>query len=280
MTIFTCLEGSAIDQISFNETIKNGRMHKSENGSYEYFDIEPNTNININTITFSVEIKEHSEDKIRVNGTDLEVYYSKDKKWRAATSKLIGQAMTAKSFLSDQIKTNPYRVASFIYLPNVKKVDLAPKIAGRDLSRSILYADSTFRDLIRLYIATECAYRKGRYLSIGQKDITGHRVRQRVEHYYNNFKPGKLEQEKLELMAKKYIDERYTKWNREIGKKLVAFWGKAGTGKTLKLLRTANDLLVQNYDTTLILTFNRALARDLERLLKLHHIQEGHRGQI
>ena len=280
VTAFSCREGSPIGKISFNELLTERGFFKDENGDHTACDISAGTNIYIETIFFSIEIKEHSEEGVRAKGTELEVYYSKEKRWRSATSKLIPQAVTAKSFLADQLDIRPFRVVSLIYLPNVTKKQLAPKISSRDLANCILYADSDFRDLIRLYILRENAFKTRSGFSIGQRDIGGHKLRTKADNFYKELRPGKLEQEKLEILGRTFFDKQKKVWTAELGKKLIAFTGRAGTGKTLKLLRTANDLLQNNLDCTLILTFNRALARDLERLLKLQQIEEGHRGQV
>jgi len=280
VTAFTCLEGSPVGRVSFNEAFKERGYYKDAKGERIVCDINAGVDIYVDTIFFSVEIKEHSEEGVRVKGTELEVYYSREKKWRPATSKLIPQAVTAKSFLTDQLKIRPYRVASLIYLPNITKKQLAPKISNRDLASCILYADSDFRDLIRLYILRENAFKTRSGFSIGQRDITGHKLKTNADNFFKELRPGRLEQEKLEILGRTFIDKRKTQWSKYLGERLIAFTGRAGTGKTLKLLRTANDLLQNNLDYTLILTFNRALARDLERLLKLQHIEEGHRGQV
>ncbi len=97
-----------------------------------------------------------------------------------------------------------------------------------------------------------------------------------LEKYYKNFVPGYLEQEKLELIAKKLVDKN-KQWVGQLQKKLIAFTGVAGTGKTLKLIRTSNDLLNDYMDPVLFLTFNQALARDLERLMQLQRLATGGR---
>lgn len=69
-----------------------------------------------------------------------------------------------------------------------------------------------------------------------------------------------LEKETLELIRKKFVDRKKILWSGKLGIELIAITGRAGTGKTLMVLRTAIDLLEERFDRTLILTFNRALA--------------------
>jgi hypothetical protein len=53
-------------------------------------------------------------------------------------------------------------------------------------------------------------------------------------------------------------------------KKTVIIRGRAGTGKTLKLLRIAYGLVVEQEARCLLLTYNHALVSDIKRLLAFH----------
>jgi len=283
LVMFSCIEGSPLKSIKLDKIIKDGACRKDDKGVKEYLDIPANTPIEIRPLFLAVEVKEHSPEGVRKNGNDLEVYYSKEDKWVPASSKLIGQAATAKSFLKDQLKIQPiYNVHHFIYLANVNKKDL--DLSGTDLHKVILFADSSYRDLIYQAILQNDIYfslpRRKYILGENSASLTAHRLNEAADNFYSQVRASPLEQETLELIGAKFVDSKKKQWSGKLGINLIAFTGRAGTGKTLKLLRTANDLLEERYDRTLILTFNRALARGLERLLKLQHLSEGLRNCV
>jgi hypothetical protein len=61
-------------------------------------------------------------------------------------------------------------------------------------------------------------------------------------------------------------DQLYAK---SIGEKLVLIRGRAGTGKTIKLVHIAYDLCAHRGERVLILTYNRMLVSDLQRMVAL-----------
>jgi hypothetical protein len=58
-----------------------------------------------------------------------------------------------------------------------------------------------------------------------------------------------------------------------IGKKLVVVRGRAGTGKTIKLIHIAYALCRRQEQRCLILTFNKALCSDIQRTIVLAKMQ-------
>lgn len=84
---------------------------------------------------------------------------------------------------------------------------------------------------------------------------------------------GNLTREKVELITKKIIlrDQKYA---QAIGEKLVVIRGRAGTGKTIKLLRIAYDLYARCGQRCLILTYNNALVSDIRRLIALARVPD------
>jgi hypothetical protein len=58
-------------------------------------------------------------------------------------------------------------------------------------------------------------------------------------------------------------------WAAELGRKQISLRGRGGTGKTVILLQLAYSAYVRGGSRSLVLTYNRALAADLRRLLSL-----------
>ncbi|MEQ6168675.1 AAA family ATPase [Ekhidna sp. MALMAid0563] len=84
---------------------------------------------------------------------------------------------------------------------------------------------------------------------------------------------GDLTRKKVARITSKILSEQ--KYAKAIGDKLVIISGRAGTGKTIKLLSIACDLATQQGARSLILTYNHALVSDIKRTLALAEIPDG-----
>ena len=97
----------------------------------------------------------------------------------------------------------------------------------------------------------------------------------RIFDLFQNVKDGsgELTRKKIEKITSQILnDQQYAK---AIGDKLIIISGRAGTGKTIKLLSIACDLAVQQGARSLILTYNHALVSDIKRTLALAEIPDG-----
>lgn len=80
-------------------------------------------------------------------------------------------------------------------------------------------------------------------------------------------KIGPLTKLKLDVFSKNRVD--LPQYYDSIGKELVILKGGAGTGKTMKLLNIAKKLY-ESGNRCLILTYNRALVNDINRILDIN----------
>ena len=83
---------------------------------------------------------------------------------------------------------------------------------------------------------------------------------------------GNLTRARLERITRNRLlgDQAYV---AAIGQKLILLRGRAGTGKTIKLLHIANDLCVCHGERVLVLTYNRLLVSDIRRMLTLSGVE-------
>jgi superfamily I DNA and RNA helicase len=109
------------------------------------------------------------------------------------------------------------------------------------------------------------------------KNSTPQEVEEKIRAAYSVFTNvqedlGKLTRDKLEKITKEAIlkDQKYA---RSIGEKLVVLKGRAGTGKTIKLIHIAYDLCKKRDDRCLILTYNKALVSDIRRTIALAKVR-------
>lgn len=260
----------------------NSKFSSSENypnkkklGNGDILDIKIGDKFQLrNTLFFMIEIKNHSKENITISGDDIYVKYGN--KDSLVNGKFIEQGIVAKEKIqqiSPTISSLPYgiNVISLVYFPNAKKSDF--ELQNKEVRYGILFSDSNFQDLIKCALFHQGVYQKDldyKNSFLGARIDNFESAIKDAEKYYQAMKPSRLEQQKLEQISAK-IAEKNKDWVKDIGKNPIVFSGKAGTGKTLKLIRLANDLL-EDISPTLFLTFNRALARDLHRLTELQRL--------
>ena len=247
---------------------------KKKIGKDEFQDLKKGDKFKLsNTLIFMVEIKNHSKENISIRGSDIYVKYNN--KDTLISDKFISQAKVANEKILQHSPTlskqTPLNVISLVYFPNAKKSDFDLK--DREVRYGILFNDSNFQDLIKCALFHQGTYQKEtgyQYSLLGKRiENFGHFIDD-LEKYYREMRPSRLEQDRLELIAKKFATKD-KQWVKQISNNPIVFTGLAGTGKTLKLIRLANDML-EDYNTVLFLTFNRALARDLQRLTELQRL--------
>lgn len=90
---------------------------------------------------------------------------------------------------------------------------------------------------------------------------------------------GNISRSHFERMTKKILkDQKFAEAildSSDKGGKFVIIQGKAGTGKTVKLLNIACDLCLNYHKRCLILTYNFTLVADIRRILTFAHIPDG-----
>jgi len=78
---------------------------------------------------------------------------------------------------------------------------------------------------------------------------------------------GLISRNKLNNIIRKDIDVEHSSYFKNVGEQLIILSGKPGTGKTIHLANLAYHAKELEY-TPLILTFNRALSQDIDRLME------------
>jgi hypothetical protein len=78
---------------------------------------------------------------------------------------------------------------------------------------------------------------------------------------------GKISRDKLNVIIRKDIDVEHSSYFKSLGEQLIILKGNPGTGKTIHLVNLA--YLSKDIEfTPIVLTFNRALSQDIDRLME------------
>lgn len=224
---------------------------------------------------FTIEVKDVINSQIHTDGSKLYVkYHNRDCPVNEESEK---QRYTMFNFLNDHLdyKDIP-TVNNFIWLRNTQRSEIVT--LTREFKRNCLPVRFNMRDLMQI-----AADQNGGHQT-ADRYVLGLENTQPTQMYLGNIHrlltakhkiPDGLTSKKINYLSQDYIT-KHVEVKDDAGKRMVIFSGRAGTGKTIKLLQTA--LVLANPDNgkrALLVTFNLALVSDIRRLLGFMRIPDG-----
>ena len=240
----------------------------------------------INNFCFVIECKKHPTEHIQLNGLDLLVKYGN--KVFDVTHQSEKQKYSLKSFLEERLNFSPF-IANFIWLRNVSWQSIKEMVRNdAEIFTSHNYLPSTFK--VGFIFQLACIQRipftslddrtnqLKNYSSFSSLKRNEKIDFDRISEVFEIFEKvrdgvGQLTRKKIEHITKNFLDNQ--QYAQAIGKKLLIISGKAGTGKTIRLLKIACDIAINQGARCLILTYNLALVSDIKRCLALAEIPDG-----
>ena len=238
----------------------------------------------INNFCFTIETKRHRAEDIRLEGLNLLVKYNN--KLSDATTQSENQKYSLKNFFEDRLNFSPY-ICNFIWFKNINWESIKSLLGNNEtLYTKHNYLPNTFKFPFLLQLACIQQQPYNAKTSSGEyKDYVSFDCLPRmntfdypmIESVFDVFEKvkvgtGNLTRKKIEQITRKLLDDQ--QYAQAIGNKLIVISGRAGTGKTIKLLRIACDLAINNGSRSLILTYNHALVSDIKRTLALAEIPD------
>lgn len=236
----------------------------------------------INNFCIVVEIKGHRAEGVSKEGSNIFVKYGD--KIKNVTEQSERQKYSLLNFFRSQTTYSPI-ILNFIWFNNMSAESLSNLVDNRkdnnyissDFNLSDIFSKCLLQHFPRSFFDNESKqYKKAASFDCffgrnNELDLDAH------TKFFDLFTKnkegmGSLTRSKLERLNKKLFKSQA--YADDLGKKLIIFSGKAGTGKTSKLLNAAFDL-AQNHDSRcLILTYNHALVSDIKRLIALQGISD------
>lgn len=261
------------------------RAKYHENGVLVYDEEIKKRSVFCNDFCFVFETKKHRAEDIQINGLNLLVKYGE--RFSDATTQSERQKYSLKKYFEERLNFSPY-ICNFIWLRGVEW-DSIKELISNDISvfTSHNYLPNTFKAPFLFQLAcvqnfpyisfdrNEMRLKNYSILSSFKKDnkigIEG------IANAFDLFEKaksgmGQLTRKKLELITKGFMDD--PKYVQAIGSKLLINSGKAGTGKTIRLLRIAFDAALNKGARCLILTYNLALVSDIRRTIALAEVPD------
>jgi len=209
----------------------------------------------IAALVATMELKAHGSEDWKRKGDDVYVRYGAF--WKNASAQAEKQMYGLRAFIEDETRASPgwmFRVLWLTQSTGNPDCPLPPHVVGCDLTLEMLMAQFAFQDK---YANSDKAFGVGKEMTVTAALLTLTR----------ELKPSPLDRQRIERITKRVTRDQ--KYAEKLGEQLLLFRGRAGTGKTMQLLRLASELYEDRESRVLVLTYNRALVSDLTRLLKL-----------
>lgn len=224
--------------------------------------------ISIKNFCFVIETKRQSSVDIRLEGTNIVVNY--DGKPHDVTSQSEKQKYSLKNFLSSNLPKSPY-ICNFIWFRSLNDIT---NLFGGSSAHNVLQNNFHVTDLFKLAcnqnppFVRDSNILSGYFSSMKNLNLAFNSIEKVFNLFERNIQAiSDLTRKKIESVTRKLLNKQ--NYAKAIGESLVVISGRAGTGKTIKLLSVASDLATYNHSRCLILTYNYALASDIKRMLAL-----------
>lgn len=232
----------------------------------------PKKPLSIDSFCIAIELKEHPAHRIKFQGTHVYVEYQGQLK--DATNQNERQRYSLLNYISNVCGYKPI-VTNVLWLKSLEKQQLREMASSTQVGA--LPAEFSFKDLVDQLLC------QGISPYYNQDDKCYH-----LSYTYNgenllddikmcvfntSAPPAGLTRQKLDLLAQGKVQNSLEQ--SKFGQELTIFKGRAGTGKTIRLIEAA--LQLANAETgkrSLILTYNHALVSDIRRLLHFMNIPD------
>ncbi|MCY2968132.1 MAG: hypothetical protein NT069_31635 [Planctomycetota bacterium] len=225
--------------------------------------------VHVKSLCMTIEVKDHPPDAVTFteNG-EVRVRYPDH--WHNASKQSRKQVFSLKHYLEIlQHEYVPF-ITGLVWLRGVPQDDLP------DAPHNIVGADASWCHFVAAALSQqEVEFRDGFHI-LNSGRVVGRITRIR-NIFAQPFRPSALDRRKLEAIARQSISP-YLEVSTS-GERQVVYRGRGGTGKTVALLHMAYDRYVRARERTLFLTYNIALAAEIERLLTILGVRDQTAGR-
>lgn len=224
--------------------------------------IRTKSGVRIHSFCAVVEVKGHSPEDVRFEGNRCFVRYHQ--KEHDVSSQSEGQKYSVKNYIERNgkkfgVTTSPWLINQ-IWLTNVPG-KMIPSVASNLLGQDVSWAG--FTENLALSPNSSDGLQTFSRLSW---------LRNVSEIFSKKLQPSKIDRKRLEAITKSVLDGQ--KYADKLGQQLLIYRGRGGTGKTVRLIRTAYQAYDERGLRVLILTYNKALVADIRRMFALAGVSD------
>jgi len=234
----------------------------------------------VNNFCMCIELKRHAAHDVLLDGLVLKVRYNN--KLHDVTHQSEKQKYALKQFIEERSGRKAPYVYNFVWLRGMSHDSLMGLVGKSEHARTghnYLPARFALPWLFQLGCVQKRPYKvPGKDYWVANclpktEDIHSYELCQALDLFTRMREAvGDLTRKKIEKISDRLIKDQ--DYSEAIGKMLLVISGRAGTGKTVKLLRLAYDLARHQGKRCLILTYNLALVSDIRRLLALSRMPD------
>ncbi|GAA4053451.1 DEAD/DEAH box helicase family protein [Flavobacterium chungnamense] len=252
------------------------KYFNEETQQYEIVSDKTKKEINFKSMLLNIELKSHNNSGVLISTNDIVVDYKGKKS--SAYDQNTKQKYSLKNFISKSqpsLKDKNIYITNLIWLPNF----LGSIGWGQtNLKNIILGNDIDFKKFIEVAFAKNppTAAKSGKlYFQSAVDDRNLATLNKDLENVFTFYdkevfvQQGDLSRKKMEKVIQKQLDGLYKEAYDCIGNKTLIIFGIPGSGKTLILLRFSYFLAIEKGSRSLIITYNKALIADVNRLSRL-----------
>lgn len=222
----------------------------------------------------AIEVKSHGISGIRREGTNIQVYYS-NTGWHNATKQSNDQKTSAMNFFNNALGDSPY-ITNLLWFVEVseQELDNLLSVGSNVMPSNAIPSTFDFSTVLQKLALQRVPWRYGNRYVIECK-FNGRDASSVTKPlmFFSKAKSGmgELTRKKIEQITSKELGESKPRLD---GSSLNIFRGRAGTGKTIDLIKVAIKLVDEEGARVQILTYNRALVSDIRRLFTLAELPD------
>jgi len=227
------------------------------------------------SFALTVEVKDLPPERLQIVGHN-KVLGEYRGTWSDLSEQSFKQKYAAKGFLEDLGLKSPFW-HPFLWLRNFPASQLptgSHNLLGTPLEgRAFL---SRLVDLHRDSLRWQAAQGWSHFVISASRSETMASVLQAAAAFRKKIQPTALDRKRVERVCDRLIKEgeQQQQYVQRLGKQLLVFRGRGGSGKTVTLLRLAKNLYDDFGHRILFLTYNRALVSDLRRLFAILNVSD------
>ncbi len=217
--------------------------------------------VRIKSFVAAVEVKDHDANNLDISAGGISVRYKEG--WKSATEQNDQQRYALLEYLKDHTRRSPW-VYRCLLLQGIAEL---PKDRGRAVPESgAIAASFDGTSLLMAMAGVNGLSKHGRDYTISSSDPE---TMQAVlaSSLFHSVTPSNLDRRRMDRIAARPQEAR--EFAKLLGEERVHFRGEGGTGKTVLLAQSAHEAFREHGKRSLFLTYNHALASDIQRLLAL-----------
>lgn len=216
----------------------------------------------VESLCVTIEVKEQDPSGVNFTGGGrVDVRYVRDntETWSSATDQSEDQKYSLKNYLEHHSLAAPY-ISNLIWLKNVLNKQLPSR------PHNLLGGNSTWELFLNVIFQLDRTRNQANEWLVSARRGSGAPFRPVIDLLTRNLRPTGLDRTKMDRVTHAALRDE---WVETVGKQQFILRGRGGSGKTVLMLQLAWRLYETVGGRILLLTYNRALAADIRRMLTL-----------